>query len=126
MSAQEPVFEFPIHFEEGGDGQHQRTRRLHEQLRAAILDGRLAAGASLPSTRQVAADLGVARNTVIAAYDLLIAEGYVVPRPGAKAVVAELAMRMHTRTQSQADAGADARLNPQWRQPAASSSRLLP
>ena len=130
MSAQEPVFEFPIHFDEGGGsgGQHQRTRRLHEQLRAAILDGRLAAGASLPSTRQAAADLGVARNTVIAAYDLLIAEGYVVPRPGAKAVVAELAMRMHTRTQSQADAGADARLNPQWRQPAglASSSRLLP
>src|SRR5207342_635939 len=106
MSAQEPVFEFPIHFDEGGDGQHQRTRRLHEQLRAAILDGRLAPGSSLPSTRQVASGLGIARNTVIAAYDLLIAEGYVLPRPGAKAVVAELAMRMHTRTQSQADAGA--------------------
>jgi hypothetical protein len=57
-------------------------RRLHEQLRAAILDGRIKAGAALPSTRQARRGLGIARNTVIAAYDLLIAEGYVVPRPG--------------------------------------------
>jgi GntR family transcriptional regulator/MocR family aminotransferase len=126
MTSQEPVFQFPIRFDgEGGfdgkgaasGGQHQRTRRLHEQLRAAILDGRLAAGAALPSTRQAAAGLGIARNTVIAAYDLLIAEGYVVPRAGAKAVVADIATRGRVRPTPRSSAAVDARLNPQWRNP---------
>jgi GntR family transcriptional regulator/MocR family aminotransferase len=121
----EAVFEFPIHF--GGDdtdgGQHRRTRRLHEQLRAAVLDGRLAAGAALPSTRQAAAGLGIARNTVIAAYDLLIAEGYVIPRSGAKAVVADVATRVQTRTAPRTSAAGDTRLNPQWRTP---GERALP
>lgn len=127
----EPVFEFPIHFASDGaePGQHQRTRRLHEQLRIAILDGRLAAGTALPSTRRVAAALGIARNTVIAAYDLLVAEGYVVPRAGAKAVVADVATRAHARPAQRRDAGGDGRLNPHWRQPsvqALPSSRVLP
>ena len=131
MGSQEPVFAFPIRFDDAagdGSGQHQRTRRLHEQLRAAILDGRLAAGVTLPSTREAAAGLGIARNTVIAAYDLLIAEGYVVPRVGAKAVVADLATRMHARLQPRRDAGSDARLNPQWRHSAGTvpSPRTLP
>jgi GntR family transcriptional regulator/MocR family aminotransferase len=131
MTLQEPVFEFPIRFDAeggGGSGQHQRTRRLHEQLRTAILDGRLAAGATLPSTRQVAAGLGIARNTVIAAYDLLIAEGYVVPRAGAKALVADIATRVQARPKSRASAAGDARLNAQWRGPHehATAPRVLP
>lgn len=132
MNSLEPVFEFPIHFDDddkGSGGQHPRTRRLHEQLRTAILDGRLAAGAALPSTRQVAAGLGIARNTVIAAYDLLVAEGYVVPRAGAKAVVADIATRAHVRPAQRRDAGGDERLNPYWRQASANalrSSRVLP
>ena len=60
---------------------------LHQQLREAILDGRIAAGAALPSSRNLASELGIARNTVVGAYDLLVAEGYVLPRRGAKAVV---------------------------------------
>ncbi len=68
----------------------RRGRTLHARLRAAILDGRLAAGTALPSTRRAAAALGVARNTVAAAYDRLMAEGYVLPRPRARAVVADL------------------------------------
>lgn len=129
MPVQEPVFEFPIHFEDGGDGsRHRRARRLHEQLRAAILDGRLAAGSTLPSTRLVAAGLGIARNTVIAAYDLLIAEGYVVPRAGAKAVVADVATRLQARSAPAVRITGDARINPQWRQTQthATSSRALP
>jgi GntR family transcriptional regulator/MocR family aminotransferase len=51
-------------------------RQLYEQLRAAILDGRLEPGAKLPSTRILAEELAVARNTVMGAYDQLLAEGY--------------------------------------------------
>jgi GntR family transcriptional regulator/MocR family aminotransferase len=54
-----------------------RQRQLYEQLRAAILGGRLLAGALLPSSRALAQELGVARNTVIYAYEQLGAEGYV-------------------------------------------------
>lgn len=127
MTSQEPVFEFPIRFDADA-GHGGRSRRLHEQLRAAILDGRLAAGATLPSTRRAAAGLGIARNSVIAAYDLLIAEGYVLPRAGAKAVIADLATRMHARPEPRRGMGGDARLNPQWRGPHAHAPapRVLP
>ncbi|TKC91671.1 PLP-dependent aminotransferase family protein [Trinickia terrae] len=84
----EPVFEFPLDLEKGGG--KSRAHRLHQQLRAAIVARRLPPGSPLPATRRVAEAYGVARNTVVAAYDLLAAEGYVIARPGAKAVVANL------------------------------------
>ncbi len=58
-------------------------RQLYDALRAAILDGRLVAGARLPSTRALAADLRVGRNTVLSAYDQLAAEGYLDGKVGA-------------------------------------------
>ncbi|HEX7941290.1 MAG TPA: GntR family transcriptional regulator, partial [Gemmatimonadaceae bacterium] len=51
-------------------------RQVYEGLRDAILSGRLARGARLPSTRALAADLGVARNTVLLAFEQLRSEGY--------------------------------------------------
>src|SRR5262245_34602115 len=54
-------------------------RRVYAALKSAIAAGRLAPGARLPSTRALAADLGVSRNTVTLAYEQLVAEGYVVP-----------------------------------------------
>lgn len=54
-----------------------RQRRLYELLRQAILDGRLLAGSALPASRVLAQDLGLARNSVIHAYEQLTAEGYV-------------------------------------------------
>jgi GntR family transcriptional regulator/MocR family aminotransferase len=51
-------------------------RQLYDGLRESILAGRFLPGARLPSTRALAADLGVARNTVVIAYDQLRAEGY--------------------------------------------------
>jgi len=100
---------------------------LHQQLRGAILDGRLAAGATLPSSRALAAELGVARNTVTGAYDLLVAEGYITPRKGAKPVVADL----HTRQRAtpQVRSIEDPRLAPFWRtpwMPSPSPPRVLP
>src|SRR5215207_7762391 len=53
-------------------------RQLYDGLRDAILECRLAPGARLPSTRALAADLGLARTTVTLAFDQLRVEGYVV------------------------------------------------
>ena len=54
-------------------------RVLYEALREAIAQGRLQAGAVLPSSRDLARDLAMARNGVIYAYEQLAAEGYVQP-----------------------------------------------
>jgi GntR family transcriptional regulator / MocR family aminotransferase len=51
-------------------------RQLYEGLRNLILEGRVAAGARLPATRRLADELGVSRNTVVSAYEQLLAEGY--------------------------------------------------
>ena len=50
-------------------------RQLHNLLLQAVLQGRIAAGTKLPSTRLLAQELGVARNTVIAVYEHLGAQG---------------------------------------------------
>jgi GntR family transcriptional regulator/MocR family aminotransferase len=90
------------------------ARELHRRLREAILDGRLAARAELPATRTVALALGIARNTVVAAYDLLIAEGYAIARPGARTTVAASAMQRVRRPRGRSSA-IDPRLAPAWR-----------
>ena len=66
---------------------------LHQQLflalRQAILEGRLRPDTRLPSSRSLASDLGVSRNTVLSAYDQLMAEGYLVSRVGAGSYVSD-------------------------------------
>jgi GntR family transcriptional regulator / MocR family aminotransferase len=62
-------------------------RQIYEQVRDAIVDGRLATGERLPATRGLARQLAVARNTVVWAYELLAAEGYVEGKVGAGSVV---------------------------------------
>ncbi|WP_347176293.1 PLP-dependent aminotransferase family protein [Undibacterium sp. TS12] len=54
-----------------------RQRLLHECLRTAIRSGKLAAGTRLPASRLLAAELTLARNTVLYAYEQLATEGYV-------------------------------------------------
>src|SRR5471030_3286368 len=54
-----------------------RQRLLHECLRAPIRNGTLAAGTRLVATRALAAQMGVARNTVLYAYEQLASEGFV-------------------------------------------------
>ena len=58
------------------------SRQIYRALRDGILAGRLAGGLRLPSTRALAVDLGVSRNTVVTAFDQLLAEGYVESRVG--------------------------------------------
>jgi GntR family transcriptional regulator/MocR family aminotransferase len=68
------------------DGSEPLYRRLYLALRDAILEGRLRG--RLPSTRQMAEDLGISRNSVAAAYDLLHSEGYLEARQGSGSYVA--------------------------------------
>jgi len=62
---------------------------LEAALREAVRTGRLAAGTRLPSSRALAADLGIARNTVAEAYGQLVAEGWLTARPGSGTQVAD-------------------------------------
>lgn len=64
--------------------------QLAHGLRLAIVTGALRGGDPLPSTRALAADLGVARGTVVAAYETLSGEGYLDARTGVGTVVAAL------------------------------------
>ena len=57
-------------------------RQIYDGLRGAILDGRLQPGQRIPSTRSLAADLGVSRLPVLSAYEQLLHEGYLVGRTG--------------------------------------------
>jgi GntR family transcriptional regulator / MocR family aminotransferase len=61
---------------------------LENALRQAVQDGRLTPGMRLPATRTLAADLGVARNTVADAYGQLVAEGWLTARQGSGTRVA--------------------------------------
>ena len=65
-------------------------RQIFEYLRDLILENRLKAHTPLPATRALAGDLGVSRNTVIAAYDALLTEGYLESRVGSGTRVAKL------------------------------------
>src|SRR5215831_9808394 len=55
---------------------------LENALRDAVRDGRLPPGAQLPPSRALAADLGIARNSVAEAYGQLVAEGWLTARTG--------------------------------------------
>jgi GntR family transcriptional regulator/MocR family aminotransferase len=57
-------------------------RQLYLQLRSAILSRRLRPGTKLPSTRELASQLGVSRSAAVAAYEQLLAEGYTSGRHG--------------------------------------------
>jgi len=91
-----------------GTGTGTGVRRgLTDALRDAVRTGRLAPGTRLPSSRSLAADLGVARNTVADAYADLVAEGWLTARQGSGTRVADRAVvpptdttpprRLHTR-----------------------------
>ena len=67
----------------------QLWRQIYQYLKELMLSGQLKAGEALPSTRELAKELNVSRNTVCEAYDLLIAEGFIISRQGASTRVSE-------------------------------------
>lgn len=82
------TFGADLHLELRGTGLRSG---LMEALREAVRTGRLAPGTRLPSSRSLAADLGVARNTVADAYAELVAEGWLTARQGSGTRVARRA-----------------------------------
>lgn len=69
------------------DGHGPLHAQLTRALRAGILQGRFAGGSRLPPTRWLAEELGVSRNTVLAAYEQLRAEGFIEGRVGSGSYV---------------------------------------
>ena len=68
-------------------GSEPLHRQIYFAIRQAILGGALRPGARLPATRALARQLAVSRNTVMAAFEQLHAEGYVDGRVGAGSFV---------------------------------------
>lgn len=81
-------FGVDLHLELDASG--GRRAALERALRDAIRDDRLPASTRLPATRALAAELGLSRGTVSAAYDQLVAEGWLVTRIGAGTEVSAL------------------------------------
>jgi GntR family transcriptional regulator/MocR family aminotransferase len=78
-------------------GRDDLSGQIYRQLRAGIVDGRLAAGERLPSTRDLATQLGVSRKTTLDVFERLINEGYLRSRPGDGTFVAQGLTRVPTR-----------------------------
>ena len=85
----DPLFEIRIDL--GAAGSRESSRTLYDQLKAAILDGRLKGGAKLPATRKSATFFGVSRNTAVEVYERLLNERYLVTRKGSGTYVADVA-----------------------------------
>ncbi len=66
----------------GQSGELPLHRQLYEAMRRALLEGKLGAGDRLPSSRDLAQDLNLSRNTVVAALGQLTVEGYLVSHVG--------------------------------------------
>jgi GntR family transcriptional regulator / MocR family aminotransferase len=75
------------------DGPRTLGAQIEDQLRRAIREGALKAGARVPSTRDLARQLDVSRRVVVGAYEQLAAEGYLALRQGARPRVSEAAVR---------------------------------
>src|SRR5882672_3927428 len=65
-------------------------RWLYEQLRTAILDGRLLPGKRLPATRDLADTYRLSRSTIVTAFEQLKSEGYVAGKVGSGTYVSEV------------------------------------
>ena len=95
----------------------QVGRELHRQLREAIVGGRLQPGLRLPASRELAVALGVSRNTVVTAYDLLLSEGYVSAHGRGGTLVADGLAPTAPALRAPAGPRRDPRLAPAWRTP---------
>ena len=116
-----------FHIDMPAAGSRDRFASLHRQIRAAIIDGRLAAGVRLPTTRDLADRLGVSRNTVLAAYDHLAAEGYLLSRQrGGTFVAATMPPRGPATQPSPAPVPSRAELPEAWRHVAPWTGEAMP
>ncbi|WP_414702973.1 PLP-dependent aminotransferase family protein [Polaromonas sp. UBA4122] len=82
------------------------NRGLYECIRGAIQDGSLAPSTRLPPSRDLAAELQLSRNTVMYAYEQLLAEGYVHARIGSGTFVASTAPEAYLNATQASGSGA--------------------
>lgn len=88
-------------------------RQLYDSLRKAILTGQLAPGTRLQSSREISKELGVSRNTVVNAFEQLLAEGYLEGQVGSGTYVSRalpeelLNVKVMTRRAGAASGGKD-------------------
>jgi len=120
----DPIFELSIALPPLGS--RNRLRALHDQIRAAIVNGRLQPGLRLPATRKLATLTGISRNTAVAVYELLQSQGYIVVLPGAGAYVANDTPRLTHRNASTNKPEEDSRINVFWRNPPQLSAPFQP
>ncbi|MBB3260502.1 GntR family transcriptional regulator/MocR family aminotransferase [Paraburkholderia bannensis] len=78
-------------------GQRDLAGQIYRQLRERIVEGRLAGGTRLPSTRELAGQLGVSRKTTLDVFERLLAEGYLIARRGSGTFVADTLERLPAR-----------------------------
>jgi len=76
------------------------SRQIYMQVRSAVLSGVLRAGTRVPSSRVMASQLGVARASVVSAYEQLLAEGYVESRHGSGTFISGEVAGLATRRRS--------------------------
>lgn len=88
-----------------GSSQDSLTKQLYEQLRLTILSGSVAPGTRLPSSRDLAEQLGLSRNTIMAAYEQLVAEAYLESRVGAGTFVVQDLPDAFLRAQQRSSSG---------------------
>ncbi|RFP18506.1 MULTISPECIES: PLP-dependent aminotransferase family protein [unclassified Duganella] len=105
----EPVLPITLALPERGS--RQILRSMHQQMRTAIVDGRLSAGLRLPGSRTLAEQCGVSRNCAMAVYDLLLSEGLVAARAGGGTFVSDIYLADPPR----AAADRTSLLLPRWR-----------
>jgi len=100
-----------------------KRKALYQQIKGAIVDGRLKPGLQLPASRSLAKHFGVSRNLVVAVYDLLLSEGYVLARQGSGSFVASPPARLADRSR-RFDPRVAKRLTRTWRnaEPVSSAS----
>uniref|UniRef100_UPI002606BAA9 aminotransferase class I/II-fold pyridoxal phosphate-dependent enzyme n=1 Tax=Paraburkholderia sp. TaxID=1926495 RepID=UPI002606BAA9 len=105
-------------------GRRDLAGQIYRQLRTGIVEGRLAGGTRLPSTRDLAVQLGVSRKTTLDVFERLLAEGYLSARTGAGTFVAEGLQRLPVQragyvravepARAQTKARSKARAQPLW------------
>ena len=116
----DPLFELDL--DRAALGSRGSARKLYTQLKAAIVDGRLAPGTKLPPTRGAKAFFGVSRNTAAEAYERLRTDGYVTSRHGSGTYVADIMPVQPRRAPPRADDPADTRLNAFWIEPSVTAA----
>ena len=112
-----PDLLFEIGLDPAAKGSRDGSQTIYRQLRRAILDGRLHAGARLPPTRKSAAYFRVSRNTAVEVYERLLNEGYVVTRHGSGTYVADRLPAPPPRIPAKGEAKSNFRLNAFWLRP---------